>query len=326
MDLLNNYFLFLAKSMTVVISIVLIIVAVAQTKKTKKDGKLYITKLNDKYHEIKRELEEKLLSKKELKNKIKADKKANKQLKKNIIDSEQENIFLLNFKGDISASPVNKLQEEVSAILNVAKTQDEVVLKLESSGGAVNGYGLAAAQLARIREKGIKLTICIDKVAASGGYLMAVTANQILAAPFSVIGSVGVITFAPNINRLLKKLNIDVEEHAAGEYKKSISLFGEVTPKAREKLQETLEEIHHYFKQYIMQFRPNIDIDKIATGEYWLASKAIKLNLIDELKTSEAYLLEKSKTVNIFELSYETKKTLRDKIAKGFMSLQNFGV
>ena len=269
-------------------------------------------------------MEEKLFSKKHLKNKTKATKKRAKQLKPST--SDKQNVFLLNFKGDMKASSVDKLQEEITAILNVAIPQDEVILKLESSGGAVQGYGLASAQLARIREKGVHLTICIDQVAASGGYLMAVTANQILAAPFAIIGSIGVISFIPNFNKFLKKHNIDVEEHAAGEYKKSISFFGEVSSKDRDRFQKNLEEIHYYFKRYVVQFRPQIDIDKIATGEYWLASKAIDLKLIDEIKTSGSYLLEKSKEANIFELSYETKKTLTDKINKGFMSLQNFWV
>lgn len=200
------------------------------------------------------------------------------------------------------------MREEVTAILNVAKPQDEVVIKLDSPGGVVNGYGLAAAQLERIRANRIPLTVTIDKMAASGGYLMACVADRILAAPFAIIGSIGVIVQLPNFHRLLKNNNIDFEQHTAGEFKRTITLFGENTEEGRLKLQHEIEDIHQLFKNIITDHRPQIDIQQVATGEHWLGTQALELKLVDEIKTSDEYLTARAKDAHLYEIAYEVKK------------------
>ena len=163
------------------------------------------------------------------------------------------------------ASTVSSLAEEITALLNIATPNDEVLLRLESAGGVVHGYGLAAAQLMRIRAQHIPLVVAIDKIAASGGYLMACVADKILAAPFAIIGSIGVVVQLPNFHRLLKDKHIDFELHTAGEFKRTITLFVENTKEGKEKLQHEIEDIHGLFKNLIHDYRQQIDIDKVAT-------------------------------------------------------------
>jgi serine protease SohB len=207
------------------------------------------------------------------------------------------------------------MREEINAILNVAKENDEVLLKLESSGGTVNGYGLAASQLERIKSRNIPLTVAVDKVAASGGYMMAAVANNLIAAPFSVIGSIGVVAQVPNFHKLLKKNQIDFEMVTAGEYKRTLTMFGENTDKARQKVEEQVEEAHSLFKHFISKNRETLEIDKVATGEYWYGTQAKELGLIDEIKTSDDYLIDKNKDYNLFQITYKGKKSLTEKIS-----------
>ncbi|MDQ8039391.1 MAG: protease SohB [Rickettsiella sp.] len=317
MSFLIQYTEFLLKLGTLVIAILILAAGLfAIARKTKKHGKLKLSvkKLNKKYQELAETLNAEILTKSELKKwvkekKIKA-KKGNKQHKKRI--------FVLNFQGDIKGSAVNGLREEITAILQVATPQDEVVLKLESGGGMVSPYGLAASQLKRLKDKGILLTVSIDKIAASGGYLMACVADKILAAPFAIIGSIGVVAQLPNFHRFLKKKDIDFELLTAGEYKRTLTMFGENTQKAREKTQDDLEEIHRLFKEFIKSNRKEINIAEVATGAHWLGKDALSLKLVDELKTSDDYLTDQANNTrtNIYELQYLAKKTMSEKLSE----------
>lgn len=300
--------LFTAKSMILVFFILLILIAffmLLAKSKEKQTGKLTIKNLNEQYEETKQAILQETLTKKELKQYLKDKKEKEKEKQK---ENQHKKIYVLNFNGDIKATAVSALSEEITAILNVAKPHDEVVLRLESPGGVVHGYGLAASQLLRLRDKNIHLTIAIDKIAASGGYMMACVANQIIAAPFAIIGSIGVIIQLPNFNRVLKDKHIDFEQHTAGNFKRTITVFGENTEEGRNKLKSELEEIHHQFKDLIVKHRTKVDIEKIATGEHWLGEQALKLNLVDHIQTSDDYLLAHSHTATLFEVSYQTKK------------------
>lgn len=320
MELFFDLLAFSLKALILVISILMTvagIIAISAKCKGKDKGKLQIDKLNENYTSMQRSIEKITLPKKELKEKLKAD----KQLKKK--STPRNRIFLINFKGDIKATSVESLRNEITSILQVSKPTDEVVLKLESPGGVPHGYGLAASQLSRLREQHIPLTICIDKVAASGGYMMACVANKILAAPFSIIGSIGVIAQMPNFHRFLNKHDIDFEQHSAGEYKRTITLFGEITDKDRKKFKEEIEEIHFFFKEHIKTYRPQVDINKVATGEYWLGSKALELNLVDQVSTSDNYLFEKQKDTDIIQVQYLIKKPLGSKLTESVSEIKN---
>lgn len=316
-DALLQLALFSAKSIIVFIFIVLTLLAffiLLAKSRHKPTGKLRIKNLNEKYAETNDLLMEEILPKKAykqfLKNK-KAERKANQDK-----DEQKKNIFVVTFNGDIKASAVNGLSEEITAILNAAKPQDEVVVRIDSPGGMVSGYGLGAAQLMRVREHQLALTVTIDKVAASGGYLMACTANKILAAPFAIIGSIGVVIQFPNFHRLLKHNHIDFEMQTAGEFKRTVTMFGENTEAGRAKLQEEIDQIHLQFKELIKSHRPQINLPEVATGEYWLAQQALPLNLVDGIQTSDEYLLNQSKLANIFEISYEERKPLLAKLTE----------
>lgn len=311
-----EYGLFLAKIITVVLAIFVIVVgifAIGSKGKEKIKERLVIKKLNDKYRDMKNSLSHYILSKQEFKQLLKTEKKTEKIQKEK--PSDRKKIYLLHFNGDLKASTVKNLREEITTVLMVATPKDEVVLCLESPGGMVHSYGLAASQLTRIRQRQIPLTVIVDKIAASGGYLMASVANRIIAAPFAVVGSIGVLAQLPNFHRFLEKHNIDFEQMTAGEYKRTLTMFGKNTEKGRKKFQEEIEEVHKLFKQFIVEYRPKVDINKVATGEHWYGSDAMALNLVDELMTSDDYLLNASVTADIYKVSYLTKKTLADKIS-----------
>ena len=318
-DALINLGIFVVQTVVIIAAILIIVAGIAAIvckDKMKEKAKIKLRKLNKYYQELTDTINKEILSKKEFK-KYKKAKKQQKQPK------EQPRIFVLNFSGDIKASAVKSLREEVTAILNVAKPKDKVLVKIESAGGVVHGYGLGASQLQRIKDAGIELITSVDKVAASGGYMMAVTANKIIAAPFAILGSIGVIAQLPNFHRFLKKHDVDFEQITAGEYKRTLTLFGENTRHGRDKLQEEIEDIHILFKDFIKQNRPNIDIDKVATGEYWFAKRAIDLNLVDELTTSDDYLLKASKQAAIFEITYKKKKKFHEKFTHGMQMITN---
>ena len=317
MSFLLQYSEFLLKLGTLVLAILILVAglfAIARKAKEQTRLKLCINKLNSKYQEFADVLNAEILTK-SAKKKLAKEKKINlkKQSKR-----ANKHIFVLNFQGDIKGSAVCGLREEITAILQVATPQDEVVLRLESGGGMVSPYGLAASQLQRLKNKRIPLTVSIDKIAASGGYLMACVADKILAAPFAIIGSIGVVAQLPNFHRFLKKRDIDFELLTAGEYKRTLTIFGENTEKAREKTQDDLEEIHRLFKDFIETNRKEVNIDQVATGAHWLAKDALELKLVDELITSDDYLMNQacSNQADIYELKFLVKKSVTEKLSE----------
>lgn len=316
MEFFADYGLFLAKAITFVVAsgIIVGIIASQKNNQAADKGQLEINPLNDQYDEISEAMNVALLDKAAKKSEAKRLKKEKKKKAKSAkiqedSDSKTEKrIFVLKFNGNISASAVTNLREEITAILTQAKITDEVVVKLESSGGMVHSYGLASSQLDRLRKKNIPLTICVDKVAASGGYMMACVGDKILAAPFAIIGSIGVVAQLPNFHRLLKKNDVDFELLTAGEHKRTLTMFGENTEQGREKFIDDLQDTHQLFKSYITERRPSVDIDKVATGEVWFGSRALALSLIDDLMTSDEYLTQQASSSKLFEINYVQKK------------------
>jgi len=318
-DTLINLGVFLAQTIMIIIATLIIIAGIAAIickNKIKEKTKIKLRKLNNYYQELADTINKEILPKKAYKKQKKISNQQQKQRSK-----KQPRIFIINFLGDLKASAVKSLREEVTAILNVAKSHDKVLVKIESAGGVVHGYGLGASQLQRIKDAGIELIASVDKIAASGGYMMAATANKIIAAPFAILGSIGVIAQLPNFHRFLKKHDVDFEQITAGEHKRTLTLFGENTRHGRNKLQEEIEDIHALFKDFIKQNRPETEIDKVATGEYWFAKRAIDLNLVDELITSDDYLLKASKQAFLFEVSYKKQKKFYDKFYSGAQTI-----
>lgn len=313
-----NYGLFLAKTVTIVVAIVAVALFFVFMSSRKRSGTkefIEIKKLNKKYDDMAMAMNASMLHKDGLKKYLKEEKEKLKGIVKGTNnDAQKKRIYVLSFHGDIRASAVSSLREEITAILTVATENDEVFLRLESGGGIVHGYGLGASQLMRIRKKNIPLTVSVDKVAASGGYMMACVGSRIMAAPFSIIGSIGVIAQIPNFNKVLKKHNIEFEQFTAGEFKRTVTMFGENTNEAKAKFREEIEDIHLLFKDFIVQHRPEIDIVQVSTGESWPGTRALKKKLIDELKTSDDYLLENSKDADIYEIKYVSKKSLGEKM------------
>ncbi|WP_353395037.1 protease SohB [Atlantibacter hermannii] len=324
MDLLSEYGLFLAKIATVVIAIAIvaaIIVNVAQRKKQQR-GELRVTRLSEQYKDMQEEMAVSLLDPHQQKLWHKAQKKKHKQEAKSAKALAKQGkpaadgrarLYVLDFKGSMDAHEVASLREEVTAVLAVATPQDEVLVRLESPGGVVHGYGLAASQLQRLRDRGIPLTVAVDKVAASGGYMMACVASHIVAAPFAIVGSIGVVAQIPNFNRLLKRNDIDVELHTAGQYKRTLTLFGENTEEGREKFREDLNDTHLLFKRFVKEMRPSLNIDEVATGEHWYGVQAKEKGLVDAISTSDDLILEKMKVREVVSVRYLRRKKMMDR-------------
>lgn len=326
-DILTGYGIFILEILTILLVIAAIAAFIISARRNREteQGELVITNLSEDFEDRVKYLRDFHLSDEELKLQKKAEKKAEKQKTKDLkaklkkgetIEKAKSCVYVLDFKGDISASQTTALREEISVILNVAKPDDEVLLRLESPGGVVHGYGLAASQLARLKQKGIKLTIAIDKVAASGGYMMACVADKIIAAPFAIIGSIGVVAQIPNIHRLLKKHDVDVDVMTAGEFKRTVTMLGENTEKGKQKFQQELEETHELFKQFVHHNRPHLDVNKVATGEHWFSMQALELQLIDSISTSDDLLLNIMKDKSVIGVSYKIKKPFLKKLGQ----------
>lgn len=310
MSFVYEYGLFLAKTATIVIAIavILALIIALKTKNKTEAGSLHIKKLNEKYDETAEMINDVIQSKAEKKALKAKNKKEAAQAKKE--STQKSRVFVIDFDGDIKASAVEDLRETITAVLLTATPRDQVLLKLESGGGLVNGYGLAASQLQRLRDAKIYLTVAIDKIAASGGYMMACVANEIIAAPFAVIGSIGVIAQLPNFHRLLEKNNIEFEQITAGEYKRTLTMFGKNTSAGREKLQDEINETHDLFKSFVKTHREKVIIDDVATGEHWFAAQCLEKNLIDKLQTSDDYLLGKKSESDLYKLEFKIKQSL----------------
>ena len=317
MEILLDYLIFLLKVITVALAITIPLLMIIGSSKGKSlpKGKLSITNLSDKFEEMGNSLKGSIMHPKELK---KFNKEFAKKKKKKEKDEVDESIFVLNFKGDIQATEVEKLKQEINAILLADTECSEVVVKVESGGGSAYAYGLCAAELKRLVDNGINLTVCIDKVAASGGYLMSCVASKIIAAPWAIVGSIGVIAQLPNFHRLLKKNLIDFEMHTAGEFKRTLTTLGENTDAGRAKFKEDLEDLHLIFKDFVKEQRPQVNTDVVATGEVWQGEKAVEVGLVDALETSDNYLVGLSKKARLFEISFIEKKNLSEKFAFSF--------
>jgi len=399
LEFLAEYGVFLAKAITIVIAIIVVIGVLANLgNKNRKssDGHIEIINLTEEIGEVKDGMLEELLSEEEykalqkekkkqekaehkaLKKKLKAEKKqkhgsakesesdvavdekvlqsskdgseegvdeklqASENKEKSVnkeasedkeqADSDEDSkgrLFVIDFDGDVEASAVSNLREEITAIISAASPNDRVLVRLESPGGMVHSYGLAASQLTRIKAANLTLIIAVDQVAASGGYMMACVADEIIAAPFAVVGSIGVVAELPNFHRLLKHNKVDYEQHTAGEYKRTLTMFSENTDAARLKFKKELEETHDLFKHFIIDNRPSLDIEKVATGEHWYGTQALTLGLIDKIQTSDDFVVNAAAEEDVFEVAYHVKKPLAERLSfsvqsaieKGFLSV-----
>lgn len=315
MEFLQDYALFLAKGLTVVALTLVVLAALAALSQRNRgrDEQLTVRHLNQRYRNMERLLRLRVQGWRALRRFTRESRRRRKQAMQ--AQPEAPRVYVLRFHGDIRASRVENLREEVSAVLTLARGgTDRVVLCLESAGGLVPSYGLAAAQLARLRDAGLDLTVAVDRVAASGGYLMAAVGHRITAAPFAVVGSIGVVAQIPNIHRLLKRHDVDIELLTAGQYKRTLTILGKNTPEGRAKFQQELEETHGLFKTYLQHFRPQLDLDTLATGEHWYGEQALELKLVDELRTSDDLLMALAREHELYEVCYHRRQPMSRRI------------
>lgn len=336
MNWFSQYALFLAETATVVIAIlsILIFILSQRRKLSIVAGRLSVKDISQEYEQIKDDIlmssmdeleakqytkdlkKQKKIEKKKAKLAVKQKQKQKQDKSSNQVAGAKPKLFVLSFNGSMDAHEVEELRQEITAVLAIIKPEDQVVIKLESPGGVVHGYGLAASQLLRFRTRNIPFTAVVDKVAASGGYMMACTANKIVAAPFAIVGSIGVVAQIPNFNRLLKKHDVDIELQTAGEYKRTLTMFGENTDEGRQKFKQELEETHLLFKDFVKEYRPNVDIEQVATGEHWFAAQAKDKGLVDEISTSDDFILSHLDTHKIISVSFQRKQKLSERISK----------
>ena len=322
-EFLAAYGLFLAELATFALVLILIVVLIASSRRRGHAEGLVVEHLNRQFEDsadgLKLAIEGKGRYKKALKARQKERKREDKARGKD--GSTKPRLFVLDFKGDLRASAAASLREEVSAVLRVAKPGEQVLVRLENSGGTVHEHGFAASQLTRLKQHGLKLIVAVDKVAASGGYLMACVADRLIAAPFAIVGSIGVLAQLPNFHRLLEEKGVDFEQITAGRYKRTLTMFGENTDEGRAKLKEQVEEIHELFKAQIREHRPQVDVESVATGEHWHGVRALTLKLVDELKTSDDVLLEASKEHDLYHIAYKRRRSLQERVLGGAESL-----
>lgn len=319
MDWLIELGVFSGKSLVIVLGIVIVLVTffALLTKMKPPKKTLTVEDLNKKYDNFNKQIRSQTIEHKLLKKELKKEDAKKKRAKKKRPHKEKRRVFVLDFEGDIKASAVNQLRDEITSILSVADPMtDEVFINLESSGGMVHAYGLAASQLQRLKSARLKLTISVDKVAASGGYMMACTGSQIIAAPFAILGSIGVLAQIPNLHRFLKKHDVDYQEITAGEYKRTITMLGEITEKGKQKFTEQMEDTHQLFKEFVYNNRPSLDITALATGEYWFGLRAKELGLVDMVQTSDDWLYSRKDDYKLIKISLKERKKLGDKISE----------
>jgi serine protease SohB len=323
MEHLFDYLEFLAKVATVAVGFIVVIgfaMSLRGRQAGSDDGHLEIVKINDRLQDMSRTLRQAILPPPQFKRSVKREEKARKrEMKRDNAAAGRRRVFVLDFDGDLQASKVGQLRNEVTAVLTGARDSDEVLVRIESPGGMVHGYGLAASQLERVRGRNIRLVAAIDKVAASGGYLMASVADHIIAAPFALVGSIGVVAQIPNVHRLLKKHDVDVEVLTAGKYKRTLTIFGENTEQGRAKFLEELEDVHRLFQEFVGANRPQVSIDEIATGEAWYGRRALDHHLVDELSTSDAYLLHACEDADVFEVHWLVHKKPLERLVAQFV-------
>ena len=313
---------FLVKALIIVAAIGGLAILIARLARSSepKDQEIKVRSLDERYDDMRDAMNGAMLDRKERKALAKTHKKEAKATAKARRGHEPgKRIYVLAFKGDIRASAVKRLGAEIDAVLIAARPgTDEAVVRIESPGGTVTGYGLAAAEILRLRERKINVTASVDQVAASGGYMMACAADRIVAAPFAIVGSIGVVAPVPNLHRLLKKNEIDFEEITAGEFKRTVSVLGEITPAGREHFREKLDTTHQAFKDHVAQCRPNVDVARVANGDYWLAREALALGLVDEIMTGDELLFRARDAARLYEVSTEARKTLLQQLLSGF--------
>lgn len=334
-DFFFNWGLFAAKTLTLLLVagvLVALLFALLSRDPNVSPERLVVTRLNKRIEDERDVLNSALLDRESQEvadKKRRAQEKAERKARKKALKAESKKaavlpppppeavkrrVYVLDFDGDIQASGVSKLARELTVVLSSATPADEIVLRLESGGGVVHGYGLAAAQLTRVKEKSIPLTVCVDKVAASGGYMMACVADRIVASPFAVLGSIGVVAQLPNFHRLLKKHDVDFELITAGEHKRTLTMLGENTESGRKKFKEDIEDTHVIFKEFVASQRPQLNVEQVATGEIWFGTRALDVKLVDVLKTSDDYVVDACQSADVFEVRFEEKKSLQDRV------------
>jgi serine protease SohB len=323
MEYVYDYLAFLARAATIVLAIVAVLgIAIslgARRVVSDGSGHLDVRKLNDRLDDMRRTLRQVLLVPSAFKKVIKEERRARKRAEKADSDGGRRRVYVVDFDGDLQASKVDHLRNEITAILTIARDQDEVLVRIESPGGMVHGYGLAASQLERVRERKIRLVAAVDKVAASGGYLMASVSDHIIAAPFALVGSIGVVAQIPNVHRLLKKHDVDVEVLTAGKYKRTLTVFGENTDQGRAKFVEELEDVHLLFQEFVRANRPQVSVDEIATGEAWYGRRALDHRLVDEMSTSDAYLTKACEDADVYEVRWVEHKRPIERLLSRFV-------
>ena len=322
-EFLAAYGLFLAQLATFILLLIIVVVLVVASRRRGHGEGLVVEHMNRRFEDTADELKLAIGGKGLHKKAMKARRKERKREDKARAHAEgtKPRVFVLDFKGDLRASAAASLREEVSAILDVAKAGEQVLLRLENSGGTVHEHGFAASQLVRLKQHGIKILVAVDKVAASGGYLMACVADRLMAAPFAIVGSIGVLAQLPNFHRLLEEKGVDFEQIMAGRYKRTLTMFGKNTDEGREKLQQEVEDIHELFKNQIREHRPQVDVDRVATGEHWYGIRALELKLVDELKTSDDFLREAAKDHDLYHIAYKRRRKWQERMLGGAESL-----
>ncbi|WP_343192796.1 S49 family peptidase [Buchnera aphidicola (Taiwanaphis decaspermi)] len=301
MEFIYSYILFIIKTLSVLFFLHLfskiIIIYILKKNDIYLNNTLKVELLNNHYKKLKNDLS--FFQKKKIIN------------QKNVYN-KKSNLYILDYNDKIKKNKIKKLREEISSIILVAKKNDEVLLRLENTSDIVYEYGLVIAQLQRLRKKGIKLIISIDKIVSNGGYIIACVADHISASPFSIIGPINIVVNIPNIDKYTQTSNLNNQLNDCNTFTK-LTLIKNNTKIYVNKIFNKLDIKKYIRNSFIKDMRPSLNLNKIFNQNYWIGENAINEKLIDSINTSDDILFSKKDTHNLLKIKYVYKSNIVEK-------------
>ena len=220
-----------------------------------------------------------------------------------VAGDEGPKVLLLEIDGVISGAEIapsllgfgaTSVVARVREVLDRAREDDEVrgiLLRIDSPGGTATASEQIYTEILRFkRERNIPVVAQLLTTAASGGYYIAMSADQVQAHPTTVVGSIGVIFTSMNFAGLMGKLGIEDQTITGGEFKDMGSPFRKLTTIERAQLQSIVNDLHARFRKIVDLGRPELsaeEVDTLANGMIYSAPQALMNGLIDSVGNIE---------------------------------------
>ncbi len=224
--------------------------------------------------------------------------------------------FIKNFSQNLQSKlAIIKIEGVISNYTNIVKkigiakndnSIKAVVILVDSPGGAVGASQEIYRAIEKLREKK-PVVVSMGNVAASGGYYISAPANVIYANPGTITGSIGVIIQHININELLNKVGVKMENIKSGKNKDILYPNNELSPEQKKLLEETIKDVYEQFLDAIVKYRPikKDELRKFADGRVFSGRQALKLKLVDKLGNIQDAIDEARKLAGLEKGSFE---------------------